>query len=136
MGVNIFYRNDGDADMRDEHVFGLIARTAPKQGNPEDERPVEDALWDKFLRGPRKPTQIQTLPAHSMPVLVTLYGEALDQGQIRALHSGQFDIWFMGQIVYEDSVQEPPMDFCVHYQGDPKVVFSCSTHNGEEKSQN
>ncbi len=131
IGINIFYRNDGDGDMVDQHVYALIARTAPASA-PADAKTVEDYLWDKFTNSPRQPVSTtHAVPAHSMGLWTTLYGEALTARQIRTLRRGGATIWFMGSAVYSDSIGEQTTDFCVYYNGNPKVVFSCSSHNSD-----
>jgi hypothetical protein len=131
LGINIFYRNDGDADMVDQHIYSLIARTAPASV-PADAKIVEDALWDKFIKAPKnKPTTTHVAPAHSMGLWTTLYGEPLTASQVEWLRKGKFTIWFMGSAVYEDAIGEQATNFCTYYNGDPKVLFICSSHNGD-----
>lgn len=133
IAVNLFFGNDGNGEVTDSKIFALIARTTTTDDR-ELRIKTEDYLWDQFARSPKTQASSHALPAHGLGRWTTLYGESLTPGQLTAFRRGQFFIWFMGTVAYRDATGEQGTDFCVFYKGDPKVVFSCSSHNGDTKT--
>jgi hypothetical protein len=131
MGINLFFRNDGDVEAIEERSYAAVARTTDIGTDPADARKVEDYLWNQFTSSPKQRATPHNLPPHSMGMWATFYGDALDEWQVSQLKQGKFVIWFMGTVVYRDTLGERTTQFCSYYKGNPKVVFACEHHNGD-----